>query len=42
MLELRSKEPVNKGWSNDQKYRVEDAAGNRYLLRISPIEQYDR
>ena len=42
MLAIRSKEPVNKGWSNDQKYRVEDEAGNRYLLRISPIEQYDR
>lgn len=42
MLRFLSQEPINKGWSNDKKYCVKDAAGNKYLLRISPIEQYDR
>lgn len=42
MLRFLSQEPINKGWSNDKKYCVKDAEGNKYLLRISPIEQYDR
>jgi aminoglycoside phosphotransferase (APT) family kinase protein len=35
-------EPINKGWSGDQKYCVTKAGGIKYLLRISPIEQYER
>lgn len=35
------KEPINKGWSDDKKYCVTSAGGLKYLLRISPIEQYD-
>ena len=36
------KEPINKGWSVDKKYCVTDEKGNKYLLRISPIEQFER
>ncbi len=35
------KEPINKGWSKDKKYRVTDGDGTRYLLRISDRTQYD-
>lgn len=34
--------PINKGWSEDKKYCVTDKNGQKYLLRISPMEQYDR
>jgi len=34
-------EPVTKGWSEDKKYCVTKADGTRYLLRISPTEQYE-
>lgn len=30
---------INKGWSCDTKYRVTDAAGKNYLLRITPKEK---
>jgi len=30
-------DPIKKGWSDDKKYRVIDASGTRYLLRISPL-----
>jgi len=33
--------PIEKGWSADKKYCVTQADGERYLLRISPIAQYD-
>lgn len=33
--------PITKGWSNDKKYCVTDKNGQKYLLRISPMEQYD-
>jgi aminoglycoside phosphotransferase (APT) family kinase protein len=33
---------ITKGWSGDKKYCVTDKTGQRYLLRISPTEQYDR
>ena len=39
---LVSREPIDKGWSGDQKYHVYDSKGQEYLLRISPIERYDR
>lgn len=35
-------EPVNKGWSGDKKYCVTRADRMRYLLRISPAEQYEK
>ena len=36
-----SKEPVLKGWSGDKKYCLTDEHGNRFLLRVTPIEKYD-
>lgn len=39
---ITEKLPVEKGWSGDRKYRVTDAEGNRYLLRISPMDRYER
>lgn len=42
MTEFISKEPINKGWSGDKKYCVTDKQGNKFLLRVSPIEQYQR
>ena len=32
---------INKGWSTDRKYQVTDADGVYYLLRISPLDQYE-
>lgn len=37
-----AKQQINKGWSGDEKYCVTDEQGNKFLLRISPIEQYAR
>lgn len=34
-----SKEPINKGWSCDKKYCVTTADGNKYLLRVTPLEK---
>lgn len=34
--------PITKGWSSDKKYSVVTADGKKYLLRISPAEQYIR
>ena len=34
--------PINKGWSEDKKYCVTDKNGQKYLLRISSMEQYER
>ncbi|NLA77853.1 MAG: hypothetical protein GX851_08525 [Clostridiales bacterium] len=42
MIDYISKDPVTKGWSGDKKYCVTTADGTKYLLRISPAEQYDR
>lgn len=33
--------PILKGWSEDKKYCVTDAAGVRYLLRVSGADRYD-
>ncbi len=41
-MDFVSREPINKGWSKDQKYRVTDQDGTPYLLRVSDIQQYDR
>jgi len=35
-------EPITKGWSSDKKYCVETADGQRMLLRITDISEYDR
>lgn len=40
--ELVTKQPIHKGWSGDRKFRVTDANGIAYLLRVSPASQYDR
>ena len=32
---------IEKGWSHEQKYKVTAEDGKHYLLRISPIEQYE-
>ncbi len=37
-----TKEPINKDWSKDKKYCVTDENGNRYLLRVSDISEYDK
>jgi len=33
---------IEKGWSGEQKYRVTDKNGKYFLLRIAPMEKYDR
>lgn len=37
-----TREPIGKGWSGDRKYCVTTADGNKYMLRISPLEKHDR
>ena len=39
MEDFKTREPINKGWSGDRKYRVADESGVRYLLRVSDISQ---
>ncbi len=34
-------ETVTKGWSEDKKYCVAMSGGEKYLLRITPIERYE-
>jgi serine/threonine-protein kinase len=34
-------EPINKGWSSDKKYYVEDSESRKLLLRIADISEYD-
>lgn len=41
-LQIISKEFIQKGWSGDKKYCVTITGGAKYLLRISPIEQYNQ
>ena len=41
-FEFVSKTPVEKGWSEDKKYCAVIPEGAKYLLRVSPIEQYER
>ena len=33
--------PIEKGWSGDKKYFVTKENGERFLLRISPIERFE-
>ncbi|MBQ8393886.1 MAG: phosphotransferase [Clostridia bacterium] len=37
-----SKDLIDKGWSGDKKYCATDESGNKFLLRVSPFEQYER
>jgi aminoglycoside phosphotransferase (APT) family kinase protein len=37
-----TKQTIEKGWSGDKKYCVTDDCGNKFLLRVSPSEQYAR
>ncbi len=37
-----SKYHIEKGWSEDKKYCATDELGNKFLLRVSPSEQYER
>ena len=37
-----SKYLIEKGWSGDKKYCVTNEKGNKFLLRVSSIEQYKR
>ena len=39
---VESRELIERGWSGDRKYRAVTAAGEIYLLRISPPEQRKR
>ncbi len=41
-MTIMDKKPITKGWSGDQKYCITDERGNRYLMRVSPAEQYER
>ena len=40
-MNIANKKPILKGWSNDRKYCITDENGERFLLRISDISQYD-
>ena len=35
-------EPITKGWSDDKKYFIETADGQRMLLRVSDISELER
>ena len=37
-----SVEPIQKGWSNDAKYRIQTGNHGSFLLRISGISEFDR
>lgn len=39
---ITERELVDKGWSGDRKYRVSTAEGQKYLLRISPLDHLER
>ena len=40
-MNIISREPILEGWSHDRKYRITDERGERFLLRISDMAQYD-
>ena len=40
-MKIVKKEPVRKGWSHDKKYCVTDEKGERFLLRVSDMAQYE-
>ena len=34
--------PINKGWSSDKKYYVETVSGEKHLLRVADISEYEQ
>ena len=36
------KQAIDKGWSGDKKYSIVTQGGDKYLLRISPFEKWER
>ena len=34
-------EPIDEGWSGDKKYYVENIKGQKFLLRVSDISEYE-
>ncbi len=42
MRQFTSRELIEKGWSEDKKYRVTATDGTPYLLRVSPHGRYER
>ena len=40
--DIVSRWEITEGWSGDRKYCACDRDGNKYFLRISPVEKYDR
>ncbi len=42
IYDFKSKVKITKGWSDDKKYCVTAPDGEKYLLRISKIDQQDR
>ncbi|MBR5949598.1 MAG: phosphotransferase [Clostridia bacterium] len=40
-MDIASRKPILKGWSSDKKYCITDKKGERFLLRVSDIAQYD-
>lgn len=42
MKSFVSRTEIHKGWSGDRKFCAVDAGGNKYLLRISPMEKAER
>jgi len=41
-MDFVTKERIEKGWSDDQKYCVTDKNGIRYLYRVSELTQYEK
>lgn len=39
---LIKRQEITKGWSGDKKFCAADEQGNKFLLRISPAEQYEQ
>lgn len=40
--QIVSREPIDRGWSADRKFRAQTADGEAYFLRLSPPELYER
>lgn len=38
-LGCRLVEPIEKGWSGDRKFLLEDGAGERFVLRLSAKQE---
>ena len=42
VMDFTAKELIEKGWSDDKKYKVTTSDGKTCLYRVSPAEQYER